>query len=208
MMLISITGQTAIGMNYLHSKSIIHRDLKSNNIFFNDTVVKIGDFGLATIKSKWSGGQQYHQPSGSILWMAPEVIRMQVDNPYSFQSDVYAYGIVLYELLSGQLPYTEINNKDQIIFMVGRGYLRPDLKKVRTDTPAELRKLMENCIKFDREDRPKFKDIAISIQSIIHTMPKLSRTTSEPTLSRSNWSEDYLYPSEANNYRGGAAGFI
>ncbi|XP_026806648.1 raf homolog serine/threonine-protein kinase Raf isoform X2 [Rhopalosiphum maidis] len=117
MQLISITGQTAIGMNYLHSKSIIHRDLKSNNIFFNDSVVKIGDFGLATIKSKWSGGQQYHQPSGSILWMAPEVIRMQVDNPYSFQSDVYAYGIVLYELLSGQLPYTEINNKDQIIFM-------------------------------------------------------------------------------------------
>ncbi|XP_050439072.1 raf homolog serine/threonine-protein kinase Raf [Adelges cooleyi] len=207
MQLISITGQTAIGMNYLHSKSIIHRDLKSNNIFFNDSVVKIGDFGLATIKSKWSGGQQYHQPSGSILWMAPEVIRMKEDNPYSFQSDVYAYGVVLYELLSGQLPYTEINNKDQILFMVGRGSLRPDQKKVRTDAPAELRKLMENCIKFAREDRPKFKDIAISIQNIIHAMPKLQRTTSEPILCRSNWSDDYLYPSEANNYRG-AAGFI
>ena len=42
------------------------------------------------------------QPSGSILWMAPEVIRMQQDNPYSFQSDVYAFGIVLYELFSGE----------------------------------------------------------------------------------------------------------
>lgn len=46
--------------------------------------------------------------------MAPEVIRMQDDNPYTFQSDVYAFGIVLYELFSGQLPYVDINNKDQV----------------------------------------------------------------------------------------------
>jgi len=42
------------------------------------------------------------QPSGSILWMAPEVIRMKQDNPYSFQSDVYAFGIVLFELFTGE----------------------------------------------------------------------------------------------------------
>lgn len=52
---------------------------------------------------------------GSILWMAPEVIRMKDDNPYSFQSDVYAFGVVLYELFSGQLPYSHISNKDQVI---------------------------------------------------------------------------------------------
>lgn len=51
---------------------------------------------------------------GSILWMAPEVIRMQDENPYSFQSDVYAFGIVLFELFSGQLPYSHISNKDQV----------------------------------------------------------------------------------------------
>ena len=47
--------------------------------------------------------------------MAPEVIRMQDENPYSFQSDVYAFGIVLFELFSGQLPYSHISNKDQVI---------------------------------------------------------------------------------------------
>lgn len=51
-----------------------------------------------------------------MFYQAPEVIRMQDKNPYSFQSDVYAFGIVLYELMTGQLPYSNINNRDQVIF--------------------------------------------------------------------------------------------
>ena len=47
-------------------------------------------------------------------FQAPEVIRMKDPNPYSFQSDVYAFGVVLFELVSGQLPYSNINNKDQV----------------------------------------------------------------------------------------------
>ncbi|CAJ0934799.1 unnamed protein product [Ranitomeya imitator] len=114
--LIDIARQTAQGMDYLHAKNIIHRDLKSNNIFLHEGLtVKIGDFGLATVKTRWSGSQQVEQPSGSILWMAPEVIRMQENSPYSFQSDVYAYGVVLYELMAGLLPYANINNRDQIL---------------------------------------------------------------------------------------------
>ncbi|CAH2317031.1 serine threonine- kinase A-Raf [Pelobates cultripes] len=68
--LIDIARQTAQGMDYLHAKNIIHRDLKSNNIFLHEGLtVKIGDFGLATVKTRWSGSQQVEQPSGSILWM-------------------------------------------------------------------------------------------------------------------------------------------
>lgn len=194
--IIEISRQTAQGMDYLHAKNIIHRDMKSNNIFLHDDLtVKIGDFGLATVKTRWSGSQQYLQPSGSILWMAPEVIRMQDDHPYSFQSDVYAFGIVSYELLTGQLPYAQgPDNKDQIVFMVGRGFLRPDLNNVRSDTPKALRRLVEDCIKVSRDERPLFRQILASLESLLHSLPKIHRSASEPTLNRTRLqSDDFLY---------------
>ncbi|KAI7789543.1 v-raf-1 murine leukemia viral oncogene-like protein 1a [Triplophysa rosa] len=146
--LIEITRQTAQGMDYLHAKNIIHLDLRSNNIFLNEGLtVKIGDFGLATVKARCSGSQQVEKPSGSILWTisAPEVIRMQDNNRYSFQSDVYSYGVVLYELMTGELSYSQIANR--IIFMVGRGFLSPDLSKLYKSCPKTMKRLMADCVK-------------------------------------------------------------
>lgn len=191
--LIDIARQTAQGMDYLHAKSIIHRDLKSNNIFLHeDLTVKIGDFGLATVKSRWSGSHQFEQLSGSILWMAPEVIRMQDKNPYSFQSDVYAFGIVLYELMTGQLPYSNINNRDQIIFMVGRGYLSPDLSKIRSNCPKAMKRLMADCLKKKRDERPLFPQLLASIELLARSLPKIHRSASEPSLNRAGFqTEDF-----------------
>ncbi|XP_032675101.1 raf homolog serine/threonine-protein kinase Raf [Odontomachus brunneus] len=209
---LEIPRQTAQGMDYLHAKNIIHRDLKSNNIFLHDdSTVKIGDFGLATAKTRWSGSQQFHQPTGSILWMAPEVIRMQEENPYSFQSDVYAFGVVLFELLTGQLPYSNINNKDQILFMVGRGYLRPDLNKVRSDTPEALKRLTEHCINFSRDERPIFRQIVTILEAILLGLPKIKRSESEPNLNRTQLqSDDFLYtcvsPKTPGNFQPGNFG--
>ncbi|XP_021962645.1 raf homolog serine/threonine-protein kinase Raf isoform X2 [Folsomia candida] len=199
--LIEIARQTAQGMDYLHAKNIIHRDMKSNNIFLHDDLtVKIGDFGLATVKTKWSGSHQQQQPTGSILWMAPEVIRMQDSNPYTFQSDVYAFGIVLFELLSGQLPYSSINNRDQILFMVGRGFLRPDLTQMRPDTPNALKRLLEDCIKFIRDERPLFRQILTSLENLLNSLPKIHRSESEPMLNRTQLqSEEFGYICSVNS---------
>ncbi|XP_046971037.1 raf homolog serine/threonine-protein kinase Raf isoform X2 [Vanessa cardui] len=197
--LIDVARQTAQGMDYLHAKNIIHRDLKSNNIFLRDDwSVKIGDFGLATAKVRWSdsstlGGVQWQQPTGSILWMAPEVIRMDEPVPYTFRSDVYAYGIVLFELMAGELPYSHLNNKDQILWSVGRGLLRPDARRLRQDAPQALKRLFEDCIKFDREQRPLFRQILASLESMLRAMPKITRSASEPSLNRQlHASDDYL----------------
>ncbi|XP_047016356.1 raf-1 proto-oncogene, serine/threonine kinase a isoform X1 [Ictalurus punctatus] len=189
--LIDIARQTAQGMDYLHAKNIIHRDMKSNNIFLHEGLtVKIGDFGLATVKARWSGSHQVEHPSGSILWMAPEVIRMQDNNPYSFQSDVYSYGIVLYELMTGELPYSHIANRDQIIFMVGRGYLSPDLTKLYKSCPKAMKRLVADCIKKSKEERPLFPQILSSIELLQHALPKINRSASEPSLHRATHTED------------------
>jgi len=160
-----------------------------------DLTVKIGDFGLATVKTKWNGSQQFNQPTGSILWMAPEVIRMKDANPFSFQSDVYAFGIVMFELFTQQLPYSNINNKDQILFMVGRGVLQPDLSKCRKDTPKAMIRLIEDCIVFNKEERPLFRQILATLESLSRSLPKIHRSTSEPTLNRTHLhSEDFWGP--------------
>uniref|UniRef100_A0A8C1KZ87 RAF proto-oncogene serine/threonine-protein kinase n=1 Tax=Cyprinus carpio TaxID=7962 RepID=A0A8C1KZ87_CYPCA len=189
--LIDIARQTAQGMDYLHAKNIIHRDMKSNNIFLHEGLtVKIGDFGLATVKARWSGSHRVEQPSGSILWMAPEVIRMQDNNPYSFQSDVYSYGVVLYELMTGELPYSMIGNRDQIIFMVGRGYLTPDLSKLYKSCPKAMKRLVADCIQKSKDDRPLFPQILSSIELLQHSLPKINRSASEPSLHRASHTED------------------
>lgn len=189
--LIDIARQTAQGMDYLHAKNIIHRDMKSNNIFLHEGLtVKIGDFGLATVKSRWSGSHQVEQPTGSILWMAPEVIRMQDNNPFSFQSDVYSYGIVLCELMTGELPYSHIRDRDQIIFLVGRGCLVPDLSKLYKQCPKAMKRLVADCVQKVKDERPLFPQILSSIELLQHSLPKINRSASEPSLHRATHTED------------------
>lgn len=116
---------------------------------------------MAAVKSNWKSTEQCQQPTGSLLWMAPEVIRMNEKNPFTFQSDVYAYGIVLYELGSKQLPYNHISNRDMILFQVGRGLIKPDMSTVRKDIPKMFVKLIQDTTAFNRDNRPLFKEVSL-----------------------------------------------
>lgn len=194
---LTIACQTAEGMDYLHAKSIIHRDLKSNNILLlEDLTVKIGDFGLSTVKTKWTCKETNNQtqPTGSILWMAPEVIQMKFDDPFTQKSDVYAFGIVLYELMSSSLPYSEYDSLDQIMYMVGRGYLKPNEEWIDDSVPSTMKKLYRLSIDHKPEIRPNFSKMLNKLNKIYRTIPKLDRSASMPSsLNILRSSNDYSF---------------
>lgn len=97
-----IAAEIAMGMNYLHLCSIMHRDLKSGNILLDaHGTVKISDFGLSCVLDL-SGSHDLTAETGTYRWMAPEVIRHE---PYSTKADVYSFGIVLWEMITKDQPF-------------------------------------------------------------------------------------------------------
>ncbi len=88
------------GIGYLHDKGIVHRDLKPGNVFIEDGIVKIGDYGLSKfITASRRSGQT--ESVGTVHYMAPEISRGKYDR----EIDIYATGIMLYEMITGHVPF-------------------------------------------------------------------------------------------------------
>uniref|UniRef100_A0A914VDW9 Protein kinase domain-containing protein n=1 Tax=Plectus sambesii TaxID=2011161 RepID=A0A914VDW9_9BILA len=103
--LLSFAYQIASGMEFLHSKEVVHRDLALRNIFLtSDYIVKIGDFGLSRLTISGSY-QKCQHPRLPLKWTAPEVF---FDNSVPIESDLYTFGILLWELFTlGGTPHEQ-----------------------------------------------------------------------------------------------------
>lgn len=103
-----IALEIARGLQYLHARDILHRDLKSANILINaDNHAKLSDFGLS--KTRAASVKTTHRKSEALQWLAPECFSR---GSYTTQSDIYSYGVILWELLSGKRPYAGITEAE------------------------------------------------------------------------------------------------
>ncbi|XP_050301341.1 mitogen-activated protein kinase kinase kinase 11 isoform X2 [Anthonomus grandis grandis] len=162
--------QIARGMDYLHCRapiSLIHRDLKSSNVLLSETIenddfnyktLKITDFGLAREVYQTTRMSQ----AGTYAWMAPEVIR---DSTFSKASDIWSYGVLLWELLTGEVPYKGI---DTLAVAYGVACNKLTLP-IPTTCPQPWRELMEKCWQSDPHDRPSFEQILKDLDKIVHS---------------------------------------
>ncbi|GAA0173959.1 non-receptor serine/threonine protein kinase [Lithospermum erythrorhizon] len=162
-----IAMDTAFGMEYLHGKNIVHFDLKCENLLVNmrdphRPVCKIGDLGLSKVKQNTlvSGGVR-----GTLPWMAPELLSGKT-NRVSEKIDVYSFGIVMWELLTGDEPYSDMHCASVIGGIVNDS-LRPEIP---TWCDPEWKSLMESCWASDPSKRPSFGEISQKLRTMAAAM--------------------------------------
>jgi eukaryotic-like serine/threonine-protein kinase len=143
-----IAIQIAEGLRAAHDNGIIHRDIKSSNIMITDKgQVKIMDFGLAQ-KNGTTRNTRQDSVIGTVLYMSPEQARGdQIDR----RSDLWSLGVVLYEMVTGKLPFTA--EYDQaVIYRILNDEPEP-VTALRPDVPPGLQTVLSGCLQKDRDKR-------------------------------------------------------
>lgn len=174
---LKIGTEVCRGMDYLHKRKIVHRDLKAANLLMDETgTVKIADFGVARVMD--STGVMTAE-TGTYRWMAPEVIE---HNPYGQKADVFSFAIVLWELLTCKVPYSEMTPLQAAVGVVQKG-LRPPMPP---SAPPALAELMQQCWQRKPDDRPSFEEAKVRMEEIwrVHRQDDAKRSQQTGLLSK------------------------
>uniref|UniRef100_A0A8C8E301 Mitogen-activated protein kinase kinase kinase 12 n=1 Tax=Oryzias sinensis TaxID=183150 RepID=A0A8C8E301_9TELE len=166
------------GMNYLHLHKIIHRDLKSPNMLItHDDLVKISDFGTSKELSDKSTKMSF---AGTVAWMAPEVIR---NEPVSEKVDIWSFGVVLWEMLTGEIPYKDVDSS-AIIWGVGNNSLQLPIPE---SCPDGFKILLRQCCE-SKQKIPSFRQILLHLD--IASADVLSTPQETYFKSQAEWREE------------------
>jgi len=154
----------ALGMNWLHQSNpvFIHRDLKTSNLLIDEfDRVKVCDFGLSEIKQQGQMLQDTDSAKGTPLWMAPEVMMFQKFNE---KADVYSFGIILWELLTREIPFKHHTNFEKFKRAVCYQHDRPVIPE---NTEESLKTLITRCWHRNPNQRPAFVEIIPELELVL-----------------------------------------
>lgn len=155
---LKIAVEVSRGMDYLHQRKIIHRDLKAANLLMDDYgVVKIADFGVARIIENTG---HMTAETGTYRWMAPEVIEHK---PYDEKADVFSFAVVLWELLTCRVPYNDMTPLQAAVGVVQKG-LRPGIP---AGCPPVLADLMTAAWAQSPSSRPAFRELTPRLMAMM-----------------------------------------
>ncbi|KAA0049340.1 hypothetical protein IC582_012674 [Cucumis melo] len=146
------------GLSYLHSKKIVHRDVKTENMLMDiHHNVKIADFGVARVEAQ--NPRDMTGATGTLGYMAPEVLQ---GKPYNRSCDVYSFGICLWEIYCCDMPYADLSFAD-VSSAVVRHNLRPSIPRC---CPSSLANVMKKCWDANPEKRPEMHEVVKMLEAI------------------------------------------
>jgi len=147
----AIFVQTSLAVQYMHGRRVLHRDLKSQNIFLTSQgIVKLGDFGIA--KALQASRRCAETQIGSPYYMPPEICE---NRPYGFKADVWCLGVVLYELLALEVPFSACS-----IAALALKIVTVEPKPVPAIYGSETRAMLRTLLAKRPDDRPTIDEIA------------------------------------------------
>jgi serine/threonine protein kinase len=173
--ILNASVQIAEGLKAAHKKGIVHRDIKSDNVMITpEGLVKIMDFGLAKLK----GASQLTKTGttlGTMRYMSPEQVQgMEVDQ----RSDIFSFGVVLYEMIAGQLPFKG-EHEPSIIYSILNETPEP-LARYKTGVPGELQRIVDKALAKNRDERFQHVDDMLADLKLIKRGLETTQTISVP----------------------------